>query len=510
MKNRQLAVNFFANLVAFAIQTGLTLFLTPYMVSRVGSEAYGFIHLALNMVSYVAIPTSAINVMASRYISIAINSNENEEANVFFNSALRANTVIAFVLLIPFALIILFAGSIINIPEGMLADVQLTFLFTFIGIIATLIGSVFSVAAFSRNRLELTSFRTAESNILRLLITVALFTFFKPKIFYITAAIATAYAYIAISHFRYTKKLLPEIKISSSKFRLSAVKTMLRSGSWNVLDQLSIVLMDNADLLIANIILGSAIAGQYSLSKTIHSFLIALLTSITMIFTPQFTIYFAQKNKKELLYTIKLSMKSIALIVMVPISFFLVFGDVFFSLWLPGEDSQTLALLSALITLPTALSACIATLSSVYTILNKLKTPAIVMLITGSANTLLSILLLNTTAFGIIVIPVVYIIVSLLRNLIFTPLYAAKCLAIKWWSLYLPIAQGLLCTAITVGISAAYKVFVPVDGWISFIAAAVICGGSAFLLGALLITGKDEKRSMLSLFKRKNSGFPQS
>ena len=503
MKNKQLAINFFANLVAFAIQTGLTFFLTPYMVSKVGSEAYGFVPLALNMISYVSIFTTAINMISCRYISIAINSNDDEQANVFFNSALRANTVLALALIVPFALIVLFIGKVINVPENMVFDVQLTFMFTSIAILALLMGNVFNVATFSKNRLEINSFKTAEASVLKLLLTVLLFTVFSPKIYYITLAMAVFYAYISVSHFFYTKKLLPQIKISSSKYSFDAVKTLLRSGVWNVLDQLSVVLMDNVDLLVANVFLGSVLAGQYSLAKTIHAFLVILLTSIVLIFAPQFTIFFAKKNKEELIYTIKLSMKSIGLIAMIPVTFFLFFGDVFYSLWLPGEDSQLLALLSGLITLPIALSASTATISSVYTVLNKLKVPAIVMLATGIANTLLSIILLNTTSIGVMVIPFVYIAISLLRNLVFTPLYAAKSLEIKLWSLYVPILQGMLCTAITSAICFTFKTFVAVDSWMSLILAAGCCVGSAIIISALVILSRDEKRSIFSLIKKK-------
>ncbi len=51
MKYRQIAINMLANIVAFIINIGISLFLTPYLVNSVGSEAYGFIPLANDFVS---------------------------------------------------------------------------------------------------------------------------------------------------------------------------------------------------------------------------------------------------------------------------------------------------------------------------------------------------------------------------------------------------------------------------------------------------------------------------
>ena len=83
MKNRQLVINMIANIVAFTINIGISLFLTPYLVNSVGSEAYGFIPLANDFVNYISIITAALNSMASRFVSIEINSNNIKKANEY-------------------------------------------------------------------------------------------------------------------------------------------------------------------------------------------------------------------------------------------------------------------------------------------------------------------------------------------------------------------------------------------------------------------------------------------
>ena len=50
---KRLAINLVSNLTAFIIQFGINLFLTPYIVNSLGSEAYSFIPLTNNIIGYI-------------------------------------------------------------------------------------------------------------------------------------------------------------------------------------------------------------------------------------------------------------------------------------------------------------------------------------------------------------------------------------------------------------------------------------------------------------------------
>ncbi|MGN1432220.1 MAG: hypothetical protein ACI4XI_00820, partial [Ruminococcus sp.] len=67
---KQMSINIIASIVAFGVTIGINFFLTPYLVSSLGTEAYGFIGLANNFVQYATIVTSALNSMAGRFISV--------------------------------------------------------------------------------------------------------------------------------------------------------------------------------------------------------------------------------------------------------------------------------------------------------------------------------------------------------------------------------------------------------------------------------------------------------
>jgi len=72
MKNKQLAINMIASIVTFAINLGISFFLAPFIINKLGRESYGFIGLINNFVSYASIVTIALNSMADRYITLKI------------------------------------------------------------------------------------------------------------------------------------------------------------------------------------------------------------------------------------------------------------------------------------------------------------------------------------------------------------------------------------------------------------------------------------------------------
>ena len=68
--------------LAYAVNYGITLVLTPYITRTVGTEAYGFVTLAKQFTQYATIVTTALNTYAARYIGLAWHKKDLRQANV--------------------------------------------------------------------------------------------------------------------------------------------------------------------------------------------------------------------------------------------------------------------------------------------------------------------------------------------------------------------------------------------------------------------------------------------
>ena len=448
--------------------------------------------LATQMTGYVMIFTVALNSMAARFITIEINQNNNEQANLYFNSVLRANTVIAVILMVPAVLVSVYVDRIFHVPHDIIADVRWTFGFVFINTILILLGNIFTIATFVKNKLYLSSARSIEGNIIKIVLAFSLYGLLVPRVYYITLSFIFMSVYILFTNIHYTKKLLPEVKVSAKTYSGQAVFTLLRSGIWNALDQLSNVLLGSLDLWIANVLLGATLMGQYSLAKSMPLFLLLFIASVSSVFAPQFTILYAQEKKQELLAAADVSLKIMTVFVTVPVAFLFVFGDAFFRLWLPGEETPLLYALSNIILVPIVLSGNLQPLLNIFTVTDRLKAPAFSILIAGILNIVLTFILYYRTSLGIFSIPIASLIVRALKDLSFLPFYAAICLKQKWFVFFPAIFRNAFCFIMITVICYAFKNFFAVDSWLRFLIALVVCGIGSLIICVALLLGKKE------------------
>lgn len=502
-ERKRLAVNMIANVIAFGVQFGVSFVLTPYIIRTLGAEAYGFVPLANNFIGYTNIITVALNSMAARFISIEINRGNNAKANEYFNSVLVANIILALILLIPSVAVVLCVNDFLNIPAGLVGDVQLTFMFSFIGLIGGLVLSVFGCAFFIRNRLDLSARRGIEGNVIRAVVLIALFTLLQPKIYFVTATMLIVNVWIWATNVYYTRKLVPELRLSRGRFRWGAVKELLSSGVWNSVNELSIVLLTTLDLLLMNMFVGAQAAGEYSLVKTLPTFIQQIVGVMVSVFIPQFTIYYAKRQQGKLLDSIMFSIKVMGAVLTIPIGYLIIFGGDFYRVWVPGQDANLLQGLSVLTLIPMVVTCSINTVFNVYTVTNKLKVPALVWVVLGVVNVLLVIGLLKFTPLGIWTIPIVSLVMGLARNLTFTPIYAAHCLEVPWTTFYKAIFRGCLCVTSVMVISVAYRfVHVP-TGWFGLIVAAAVCGVLALCANVVIAFDKAERAEFIGLMRSK-------
>ena len=167
---KQSAINLIAQIVMFGVNLCISFFLVPYITEVIGVDAYGFVGLANDFVSYAQIITIAINSMASRFITIKIHEGEKEEASKYYSSVVIANIILSIILGIIGIVFVIFMQHFVNIPDNLLLDVKLLFALMFANFIISILTSTFSVATFCTNKLYLTSIKTIFSQILRVVI----------------------------------------------------------------------------------------------------------------------------------------------------------------------------------------------------------------------------------------------------------------------------------------------------------------------------------------------------
>ena len=498
MQQKQFAINTISTMLNLIIQFAVSFFLTSYLVRTVGATAYGFFTLANTIVNYTIVATAALNSMSARFVGVEYHNKQYSEAICYYSSVFFGDVVFVLLLLVPALIGIWNIGEFINVPIELLNDVRLLFYIVFANMCVNVCSAVFSGVFVIKNRLDLSSAISICSNVLRAGLLILLYTLFDASIVYLGIATLMATILTTIGNVHYNRKLVSELCVSFSAVRLRAIWTIISAGIWNSFNHLSQFLLHGLDLLFCNVMVGAVAMGNMSVAATLPAMVTTCISALSNLFTPKFLAFFSSQNYEALYDEICKSIKFMTVIASVPICFLIGFGLPFYKLWTPNVDTQMVYLLSVCIIAPNFTGAAINSVNYLYTVVNRVKLPAIVLFITGALNVTIVYLLLKYSNLGVYSIVVVSAVIGLLRNVVFNAPYAARCIGKKWTIFYRDMLRSLVI--LFVASSAAWlinKVCEPS----SIIELALIGGLSCFaitIVVALVILNKRERTILLS------------
>lgn len=502
--NQMLVINMVSSFLSLAVTFGISFFLSPYIVETVGVEAYGFVGLANNFISYASLITIALNALAGRFITIAIHEKKIEKANRYYSSVFLANCLISAVLLLIGSIVCVYLEYLISIPASILWDVKLLFAALFINCIVSTVGSVFSVATFATNKLYISSFRSIESSLIRAVVLVGLFAFLSPKVSYLGITSLLTGVYCMAFNIHYMHKLLPELQIKKTSFDFAAVKELVSSGVWSLATRVGSLLTDGLDLLITNILIDPTAMGVLSLAKTVPALIMSVVGNLVGVFSPNFTILYAEGRHDELKNAVRQSMKIMGVFTNLPVIVLIVCGRQFFMLWQPTQDANQLHMLSLLTCAGLIVNGGINCIYNIFTVVNKLKLNAIVLVLSGLLSTGIVFILLNTTDLGIYAVAGVSTVIMILKNLFIIIPYGAKCLNLRWHELYPEVIRQVFFVIIASGVNIVLTKSIQ-GGWLTFVVNGAITGIVSLGLGYMMILGKDDRKYLKSVLLRRKA-----
>lgn len=507
-KNKQLVINMAANLLSTVVGFCVSFFLTPFIIERVGVEANGFVSLAGNFIGYATIVTMALNSMAGRFITISIHQEDYDETNKYMSSVFAANLLSSAVLTVPAVLLIINMNSWFNVSAAIVSDVKILWAFLFANFLYGNIVSVFGVATFSQNRLDIQSGTGIILSLVRAGIIVAAYMLFDTKVWYIGATTFLCTLLTSVVNIYCTKHFLPFAKISRKYFDFKKIKDLLSAGVWNSVSKVSNILSEGLDLLVANLFIGDTAMGIISLAKHMPAYILSFTGGISSIFAPQLTINYAKNNMEEIKNDLISSIKILGFITCIPLSIMYAYGDVFFGLWAPTQDAKLLQTIAIVASLEFPLVLPLEPLWNIFTTTNKVKQSSLYLVINSAATIIIEFILLHfaTAEYQKIMIIVgVSTAFSIVRALTFLPLYGAKCLNFKKTIFYKPAFQNLLAVIVLTGISLFVKKIFPLNSWFALIAASCLTAAISFVINYFALLSKHERDILKSKIFRKKA-----
>lgn len=313
-----------------------------------------------------------------------------------------------------------------------------------------------------------------------------------------------ATAVISIMNMSLTKRLTPELKIDPSKAKRKYAVELAKSGSWMALTSISTVLLRGLDLTVANIFVGDYEMGLLSIARTIPNNVTSVIATIAPIFTPVFIAYYAQDDIAGLTSNVKKTINTMALILFVPISGFIVFSYDFYALWqksLSSDELMLITMLSTLTVVQAYFNSVTSTMAQLSVVVNKLKLPVFVSLGCGIVSIAAEIVLIKCFGLGLYAIVLSTTVVMIVRYVIFNSFYAAWCLK-QPMTCFLPAAlKTWLSIPFLIIIMILIRTVLPIHSWMGLGLDAVLAGGLGYAF-MMVIYGRDELNAILGKLKK--------
>ena len=463
----------FLQVLSFITHIAVGIVLTPYLVGHLGRAAYGLIPLAGMMTQYVSIVTQTVSSAVGRFLTIALQRDDTQDANRVLNTAFFSYLALALVQIPIFGLVVYYANSIFTIPEALYWDAIALLVCSAISFLISLICGVFGVPIYANNRLDISRALDVASQIARIAGIVALFVVYGPALRYVgyvslAVSISTTIVTVTIG-----KRLAPMLKLNMHAYDWSKLRQLMGMGGWLLVNYVGFLLFLKIDIWVCNRFVGAEEAGDYAAVLQWSNLIRQAGTLLSVVIGPMIIIYYARSEIERLIRLAQVSVRVLCLLLAIPISILCVFSSSILRLWL-GESFAPMAPLMVIMLCHLTINIGITPLFSTRTALNKVRVPALVSVTMGIVNLSLAILFTKYLSWGIYGVAIAGALTLTFLNAFWNPIYIASLLRQPWHTFLKSMVSGLFVLAILTVVGIGIKHFVRPASWLQLVTVSII------------------------------------
>ena len=440
--------NILANLIRIVVVTIVTFTITRILVAELGEELYGVVPLFNSINSYAGLSVIVISASVGRFVSLSFFKEDMQNANKYYSSSFFSLFFISGLVFVLALALSFFLDDIFQFPNEKLKEVQVYFILTIGSMLMLSMTAIFNVSVFIKHTFYMSDIITVISKIIQI---IFLFLGHITLIWFGFSLLTSAITLVVLTYL-VSVKILPILKIKLKNISIPHAKDMGKMGVNSLFNSLGILLYTSSDIIIINILLGSAKSGNYGIALQCGMIITLLGGSITKLLAPVLVELIAKQQREKIITSIVRFTKFITVFSAIPFVLFLGFSKPILVMWL-GEGYESLYLITIFISFNQLLHQTTSLTFTYFNMENKLRIPAITTFVAGILNIALSILIVKYTNLGMYGVVLATLITIFLKTIIFNVVYASRLLKTSpfaiWKSaltgLYWPIILGLLC-----------------------------------------------------------------
>lgn len=450
--------------------------LTPFLINRIGIEAYGVVALAFSVYKMTTFLDGAVRTPFVRFFTLALKSGQSKAANSYFNTGLFSSLFLLGLAICISPLIVFYSSSFLEVPTGYKLQSGFVLAAGLLAGVLPLVQNIFESTPFAQNRLDLVNLSLASKNIVLLVGIVIGFFIFGPVLWHVGLwFVISGLASLAVASWIWTKFRDSGLHINLQCFRFADLREILSMGGWVALNQAGGVLLVQINVFIVNAYLGAEVQGRFSAVQQWEMLVRMGAVALSSALVPVLLRKYATKGKEDLVQFSARAVKWLAIALSFPVGLLAGLGGPLMGIWL-GPEYRSLAPLMVVLIGPLCVTVAFPPLLSVQMALNKVRWPAIATLAAGLLSISLAFWWIHWIPELGLGVALAGVIGLSCKHLFFTPIYTSKILEVPIKTFIRPILPGFFGTLIVgFGCYGVSLVRYPAN-WlqIGFVASAVV------------------------------------
>lgn len=498
----QVPRNALANILSFSLHLVIGIWFIPYLIRYIGIAAYGLIPLAASMASYAGLVTVSISGSVGRFLTIDIQRDNVESANRTLNTAFWALFLICLCLLVAIAAFSFHVERFFTIPQGIEQESRWLFFSTLLSfLLSTLAGPLGSVA-YSHNRLDLMHMVKITGIIIQTVFVILCFFLFGASLFWVGLGYFLGALIVFLGYYKKGKKLAPFLHITPKHFDKTRLAEMGTMGGWILINQVGSLLFLQVELILANIFLGAAAAGEYAVVLQWSTLMRGMAGIVSGVLSPLVMISYARNDFEGVEGIAKKAVFFMGIGIAFPIGLLCGLAPNILSIWI-GSEFAGLAPLMVLMLGHLVINLAVLPLFIINVAYNQVRVPGLVTLFMGIANIGLSLFFVLFGNLGMYGIALAGAIMLTLKNALFTPWYASAVMGKKFSIFLMPMTKSVAAAA-GIGLSAfVLRHLVYINSWTGLFLVSSLFFIIYVPVAWYLLTNSDEKNFLLSMLPEK-------
>jgi O-antigen/teichoic acid export membrane protein len=332
--------NIFSNWGSYVITLGVSFFLSPYVVRKLGTTGYGVWTLILALTGYLGLLDLGVRGAVTRYVAKFHAQIKHDRSSHVASSAMVIFSTAGLIAILASAIMAAFVVEHLDIPLQYRFAARLVLVVIGLNIAASLVNGVYGGILVGLQRFDLTNSIEVGINILRAGATV-----FALHLGYgiITLACLQLGFTVArwVANIILVRHLYPELRIQLSLADRAGAKLILSFSVFSFLLHVSGSLIFATDNVVIGAYLPVAAVTFYAIGGNLAEYTRTLVSGISQTMTPLASATEATRDQQQVQKIVLFSARAGSMVVLPIAITFMLRGSRFIGLWMGPEFAET-------------------------------------------------------------------------------------------------------------------------------------------------------------------------